>query len=1109
RLPPLTLTLAGEFAIFAVFSARANLSLSLHGFEAAFTDVKIAGIRLIDYLGGSVYWYPDLSIACRIDVNIFDVIVGGGGITARKDFFEAYVYAGIQIPDDIWLIGGLEIGSASLGLSTEKIWGKVKVIGIGVGITYYWGGDVDVDLLNAARRDGRSIVPIGTDEDGNTLYMEMTNNVRVLYSTRNKRPGVSALSSSGGITSSTDKRSHTFRLTTSAAEDGLITLTYKAENALEAQDLKDTVSVTIDGEAYKLRWLDTGAAADDSVNAYANAMVKYDESAGEATVSISLTDPESQIGEEIKITTGVASDVSVYGIEKYGDLDSAVLDTNTLTVFGSGIKDFSSVNVYARDDEDNLYQIGTGIPANAVTDSEGADSLVIPITYPENLPSGRYTVEAVGCLKNASGNEVANPVVKVEGHISYENRLQPKALKSASVSLGGNYTISLDVIPDAADFDGYMVDIFEVTDEGYKATSFNNVQMPLKEGETAEAGKSATLTVGGRLLNTDENGEQFYTGLEEGRKYKISVSTYKQTESGAIIESEATVTEEIVMVKPVKTEPKLSIEGSRMIAAGITGMSIETINTSSVTVKVAEVGKLRSGYYTVNEGERVDWKGGDIALGEIDDGMYTVTLVGVNETGDAFSTIYQFSKDTEAPSLLITSPKGGGFFDSDSVTVTGTAEAGANVTATVGETSVSATAARDGSFSVTVPLDVTSAYQDVRLTAEDTAGNVSDEYGFTLTNMLLGDNSLELVILLEGEEVTHVAAGGGAKQFKLAFKSGANYISINENSVAAARISWRSTFISGSGSISSDGSFEGEEGTVGLITASLDNYSATVEVIPTSILELDAEVIIPEGGYVYDGTPKEPEVKLAEDSGLVLGTDYSISYLDNVNAGIATVVITALDTGKCSGSKMLTFEIAAADIDGAEILLVGEGASPAVTVRVGDKELLLDTDYTLSIESNADADEGFVTVTGIGNYTGTKTRSYSLSKVYEEESGGDTDTETETDSETEIESGGTNGTETETGDGQGTGALADNWFAKNAVWIIIVAVVAIGGIVAAVYFLIIKKKPPTNKDPEDSADDVVSDESESKETDTSTEEEKKEDTPKDEDPTNETEQGGS
>lgn len=1032
RVPPLTLMLSGEFAIFSVLSTKADLTISLRGFEAAFSDIKVAGIRIVDYLGGSVYWYPDLAIAFRLDVNIFDAIKGGGGITVRKDFFEAYIYAKIAIPDNIWLIGGLEVGSAELGVSTEKIWGKVKVIGIGVGVTYYWGGDVDIDVLNAARRNGRNIVAIGTDDEGNTLYMETTNNVRQLYTSKKSNSGVTLLSaSSGGITSSSDKRNHSFILNTTAAEDGLVTVTYKAANELEAYDLKDTIKMTVGGESYQLKWLADDVNADDPINENANAMLKYDETTGEAIVSISLTDPETQIGKEISVTSGVASTVTVYGVERYADLTSAELGEDSVTVYGTDIKDFSTINVYVRDEQDNIFQVGAGIPANATSDAEsGEESLVIPVVYPDSLPSGAYTYEVVGCLKDANGNEVANPVVEIEGEINYTNDLQPKAPVSAEVMLGGNYAISLDVVSDAEDFDGYMVDIYEVTEDGNVATSFVNVKMELDEGEVVKAGEKKTLTVGGRVLNTDADGNEFYTGLEAGKTYKISVSTYKTTESGTIVESKAISTEEITMVAPVKTEPVTSIEGSKQIAVGVSGLSVDTTNKSNVTVKIDNVGELRTGYYILNNGARQDWKGGNIDLGELEDGMYTLSIGGVNETGDSFSTVYQFSVDTKAPSLLITSPQGGGFYDTDSVVVTGMAESGATVSATAGGEAVKTVASGDGSFSITVPLDITAAYQDVRITVSDEAGNASDKYGFTLTNMLLGDESLELVVLLEGEEVSYISAGSEPLQLTLAFKSGNTYMSINENSVAAARISWRTTFVSGTGSVDENGLFTGETGSVGLLVATLDNYSASVEVIPTSVQTLDAKLEIPEGGYVYDGNAKEPKVTIEGETELVFGVDYTVSYLNNVNAGTATAIITALDTDKCSGSKVLTFEIAAAPITDAEIILSGDGKAPKITVKFGEKELVENTDYTLLIESNEDTDEGLVTVTGIGNFQGTNSVSYKLSDKF----GGESDENT--------------GNEQKEG----------NWFSRNAAWVIPVGIVVPSGLGVGIYFLFFKKK---------------------------------------------------
>lgn len=60
----------------------------------------------------------------------------------------------------------------------------------------------------------------------------------------------------------------------------------------------------------------------------------------------------------------------------------------------------------------------------------------------------------------------------------------------------------------------------------------------------------------------------------------------------------------------------------------------------------------------------------------------------------------------------------------------------------------------------------------------------------------------------------------------------------------------------------------------------------------------------------YTGQEQKPTVTVKDgETTLVAGTDYTVSYSDNVNAGTATVTITAVESGNYSGTASATFSI--------------------------------------------------------------------------------------------------------------------------------------------------------------------------------------------------------
>ena len=135
-----------------------------------------------------------------------------------------------------------------------------------------------------------------------------------------------------------------------------------------------------------------------------------------------------------------------------------------------------------------------------------------------------------------------------------------------------------------------------------------------------------------------------------------------------------------------------------------------------------------------------------------------------------------------------------------------------------------------------------------------------------------------------------------------------------------------------------------------------------------------AKVTLPQSSYEYDGNAKTPKptVVIGEDT-LIEGTDYTLKYTNNTNIGTATITVTGINN--YTGTKTLNFEITGKAISSATVTLTqssyeydGNAKTPDVTVKISEKTLSKDTDYTVSYSNNINAGTATVTVTGKGNY---------------------------------------------------------------------------------------------------------------------------------------------
>ncbi|MEA5019619.1 MAG: hypothetical protein VB027_04550 [Gordonibacter sp.] len=152
-------------------------------------------------------------------------------------------------------------------------------------------------------------------------------------------------------------------------------------------------------------------------------------------------------------------------------------------------------------------------------------------------------------------------------------------------------------------------------------------------------------------------------------------------------------------------------------------------------------------------------------------------------------------------------------------------------------------------------------------------------------------------------------------------------------------------------------------------------------------------------GLVYTGAALEPAVVLT-DGGveLVEGTDYDVTYENNVDATADGAPATLTVTGKGNYAGMLTktFAIAPKPLDSssvlAEALATGlfSGAAVGAQVSASDTAIVVDavtgktyalvegTDFTRTYANNAAVGTATVTLVGKGNYTGTLPLTYSV-----------------------------------------------------------------------------------------------------------------------------------
>ncbi|MDE6365085.1 MAG: family 43 glycosylhydrolase [Lachnospiraceae bacterium] len=176
-------------------------------------------------------------------------------------------------------------------------------------------------------------------------------------------------------------------------------------------------------------------------------------------------------------------------------------------------------------------------------------------------------------------------------------------------------------------------------------------------------------------------------------------------------------------------------------------------------------------------------------------------------------------------------------------------------------------------------------------------------------------------------------------------------------------------------------------------------------IVTDKILTSDLKVKVP--AQNYSGEPLTPNVSVTYKgknivpAGQQLSDIFDIDYKDNINAGLATLTLTAKADSEYCGSQTVNFKINGTSISKAavegflsSISYTGEAVTQNVRLIVNrgkadEKTLEEGKDYDIAYANNTNAGKASMTITGKGAFSGTVKKTFTIGKINLQQAGGE------------------------------------------------------------------------------------------------------------------------
>ena len=792
KIPPIKLILGAQFSILQLFNAYATMGISLRGLDldltngqfTEYTDESTGQVTVPQpiTMDGSVsfHWYPEFYFHAAVNLALAQCIRGSGYIVAEDSgFYEFFLRGSLAIPPDIPIIGGYEVAGMGMGVNTEKLWGKINYLSaIDIGVTYYWGGDIDwnagssatptyPELLGDNAGASYMAIPIGHDEEtGDTLFMAFGRSLRTA--------SINDKISSDVLEGST----HTMNLEQNGSGKILL-ISWESEEEAAARSMAEEIVIAAQNAPSETIGVKIWSKDDEDG---ANANFSYDPESKTAYLSVVFAaDNPTVYGRTWNISTMPGALLVVYNVLSMPEfaITDAALDGNTLTLTTEGVnaEQFTKMNVVAEGILNGQIHV-----LGSFTDPFAENTLTL--TIPDSAISDTYTIRAVA---SDDDNQLYH---ESEINVAYTNPHQPSGPAAVSAENAGDYKVSVSVSA-ADDMDGYC---FTARDANGAVVNGLSSILLHKDGTTVTFDSEGRIIdaltddtagsyiIGGQVTQSgeDEDGNpaEWTAGFEAGT-YTVEVRAWKKLPSGAVILSEPAETR-ITVREPVKTEITVQASAangkasvSETVLAGTDGEHTVVYLADSTLNFTLSASEAFRGEWRIDGGFREDLRGeinssarNAITVTGLEEGQHKFTFLGVNGYGDSVSVSYTFAVDTLGPRMLLSEPVNGGLFDylTGRLNISGITDRNTYITVedkTTGETLMSrtgVTADSEGAFETTVTLDREILTHDLTITLTDALGNASVKDVSVMSN---GLGSIEkLVILSGGTDVTNAKISG-------------------------------------------------------------------------------------------------------------------------------------------------------------------------------------------------------------------------------------------------------------------------------------------------------------------------------------------------------------